>query len=486
MDGTTALGLPIKFYRETMGSGLLLVDEKYKIIGDLARKWEVSKDGRSITFQLHPGGTFHDGTPLDAKAVKWNLDLINGRVQPTWVKKLKKKNPKYKFRSSYNLYLNHITKVEVLDKYTVRFHQKEIGKAQTLPALAGYFTRMILVSPTAYDKDIAKFKRFPVYSGPFKIVEYKPKRHVIMERHKGYFLKGRPYIDRIEVYYMPDANQRLNALRAGEIDVILNVPKGMVATLKRTKGVVLYQERTATTFAAPINNQRGPWKDIRVRKALTCFGVDRKLIVRTALRGLTVPWNSYSAPGSKDAIDLTAMCPYDPDKAKKLLAEAGYGPSKPFKFVMTINNTDPTFVEIAQSLKTIYAKLGVTMDIRVVDRATWVNLFVRKRITDMTLQDTLAVLDINSNSHPFYSKTPLDYYMMKDPKLDAMVEQWRSTLNPKKQIAVSHKMQRYIQEKAYYFALAGSPFIQATKDYVKGWKFLNKVAFDMRDVWLDK
>ena len=326
MDGTIALGTPIKFYRETMGAGLLLLDENYKIVPDLAKSWEVSEGGKVITFRLHEGGTFHDGTPLDAAAVKWNIDLINGRVVPAWLKKAREKNPKLKFRSSYRLYLYQIEKVEVVDKYTVRVHQADVGKAQTLPALAGYFTRLVLVSPTAYDKAGDKFKKHPIYGGPFKLVDYKPKRHVKMERHKGYFHKDRPYLDRIEVYYMPDANQRLNALRSGQIDVILNVPKGLVKTLKRAKGVKLYQGKSATTFAFPINNQRGPWKDIRVRKALVCYGVNRKLIVRTALRGLTVPWATFSAPGSPDAIDLSAKCPFDPAKTKKLLAEAGFGP----------------------------------------------------------------------------------------------------------------------------------------------------------------
>ena len=486
MDGTIALGTPIKFYRETMGAGLLLLNDKLEIVPDLAKSWKVSNDGLTITFKLHEGGTFHDGTPLDAAAVKWNLDLINGRLVPSWLKKAQKKNPKLKFRSSYRLYLYQIKKVDVVDKYTVRIHQAKVGRAQTLPALAGYFTRLILVSPTAYDKAGYKFKKHPIFAGPFKMVEYKPKRHVIMERHKGYFLKNRPHLDRIEVYYMPDANQRLNALRSGQIDVILNVPKGLVKTLKRSKKVKLYSGKAATTFAFPINNQRGPWKDIRVRKALVCYGVNRKLIVKTALRGLTIPWATFSAPGSPDAIDLTSECPFDPAKAKKLLAEAGFGSSKPFKFVMTINNTDPTFVDIAQIMKTTYGSMGVKMDIRVVDRATWVTLFVRKRNTDMTLQDTVPVLDTNSNSHTFYSKTPLDYYMMKDPKLDAMVEEWRSTLDRKKQKAVSHRMQRYMFDKAYYAGLAGSPYIQATRTYVKGWTYLNKLAFDLKDVWLDK
>ncbi|MEK6711092.1 MAG: ABC transporter substrate-binding protein, partial [Nitrospinota bacterium] len=81
LDGTISLGLPTKFYREVAGANLVMVDENYNIVGDLAHKWELSDEGRVITFHLRPGAKFHDGTPLDAEAVKWNFDLINGRVE---------------------------------------------------------------------------------------------------------------------------------------------------------------------------------------------------------------------------------------------------------------------------------------------------------------------------------------------------------------------------------------------------------------------
>jgi len=486
LDGATVTGTIIKFYREIAGSSLVMLNEKFGIVGDLAHKWEVSDNGRVITFHLRPGAKFHDGTPLDAEAVKWNLDLINGRIETEWMKEEKKKNPKYKFNTTYNLYLYQVKKVEVLDKHTVRLHQQDLGKGMTLPALAGYFARMVLVSPTAYNRDNDRFKRTPVYSGPFKITEHKHNQLVVMERFNDYYVKGRPYLDRIEVYYMPDASQRLNALRAGEIDMINSVPLSLVQTLEKMPGVKLYTDKTATTLAAPINNQRGAFKDIRIRKAVGCYGINRALIVKTALRGLTAPWTTFSSPGAKDAIDLTAGCPFDPAKARQLLAEAGHGPQNPFKFTMVVMNTDPTYSEVAQVMKTTYAQIGVQMDIQVVDRGTWGNRFVRQRMVDMTIQDSLPTYDMNSGSHTFYSKNFLDYYNMKDPKVDEMVEAWRSSIDPRKQLEISHRLQRYILEQGYYPAIGGSPFIQAARDYVKGFVFLNKANFTMRDVWLDK
>ncbi|MEK6710032.1 MAG: ABC transporter substrate-binding protein [Nitrospinota bacterium] len=486
LDGTTALGIPIKFYRDVMGSSLLQLDENYKLVGDLAHKWDVSDEGRVITFHLHKGAKFHDGTDMDAEAVKWNIEVLTGRLDPAWLKELKEKNPGATLNSSYSQYLLQIKRVEVVDKHTVRFHQSDLGKGMTLAALGGYWNRPVLVSPTAYDKDIQRFRNHPIHGGPFKVAEYKPNQHLIMERFKDYFIKDRPYLDRIEAYVIPDANQRMNALKSGEIDMILNVPKGIVKTLQATPGVTVQVERGMTTFAAMINSQRPVWKDVRVRRAIGCYAINRKQIVDTALRGLTVPWNSYVGPGSADALDLRAECPYDPEKAKQLLAEAGYGPANPFKFTMTINNTDPAFVEISQILKSMFAQAGAQMEIQILDRAAWVSAWIRRRSVDMVLQDSLPALEINSIAQIWYGKSPLNYLGMQDADLDRMLEEWRSTLDTKKQIDLSHQMQRRMVAMGYFPAFAGSPFFQAMRDYVKGNHNRGKLYFDMRDVWLDK
>ena len=480
------IGFPLKVYRETLGTGLMSVNENFELVGDLAQSWDLSDEGRILTFKLHPGGTYHDGTPLDAASVKWNFGLITGEVVPKWLQEMRKKNPKARMLNSFSAYLNHIQKVEVVDKYTLRIHQKDIGKAQTLEAMAGSFTRFVLVSPKAYDMDIEKFSRSPVMSGPFKFVEWKRNQHLFAERHKGYFVKDLPYVDRIEFYYMPDANQRMNALIAGQIDIINNLPLSLYETAKKASGIKTYLGRTTTNYAFPYNVQMPMWKDVRVRKAISCYAVDRAQIAKTALRGLGQPWNSLSPPGATDPLDLTKECPYDPEKAKKLLAEAGYGPGKPFKFTMTINNSDPAHVEVAQALKSQFAKIGAEMDVRVVDYATWNRAFVAQRRVEITLQNTLSSLTVNSNSHVFYSKSGLDYYNIKDPKLDGLVDIWRSTIEPRKQLEASHQIQRYMAEMAYYPVIAGFPFIQASRADVKGFHYLGKLVNDFRGVWLDR
>ncbi len=481
------VGFGRKVYREAIGSGLFRLDKNFNVVGDAAKSWEVSDEGRIITIKLYPGGTYHDGTPLDAKSVKWNLDIVNGKVVPTWVKEMKKKSPKYKWRNVFSGYLFHINKVDVIDKYTVRIHQDDLGKAMIFDAMTAAFSRFVLVSPKSYDMNIEQTRRHPVMSGPYKFVEWKRNRHFKAVRHKGYFRKGLPYLDGIEFYFMADANQRMNALAAGEIDIINNLPLPLYATAKKTPGVKVLVGPQTMNYAFPINGQKAPWKDKRVRRALSCYGVDRAQIVKTALRGLGKPWVTYAPAGAKDALDLTAECPYDPAKAKALLKEAGYGPGgKELKLTLTTNNSDPAHIEVSQALKYQFAKLGAKMDIRVVDYASWNRAFVRQRKLQLTLQNTLSSRTANSNSHTIHSKSRIDYYNMKDLEVDRLLDIWRSTINPRKQIEVSHKLQRYILAQGYYPNIASFSFLQATRSDVKGFVNLGKMMLDYTAVWLDR
>ena len=486
LDMVGGTGFPLKVYRETLGAGLLRLDENFQIIGDLAESWEISDEGRVITFRLHPGGTYHDGAPLDAESVKWNLDLINGKVVPKWLEEIRSKNPKHAWRNNFLNYLYHIDKVEVLNKYTVRVHQKNVGKAQTLDAMSSAFGKFTLASPASYDRNIEQFLRRPAMSGPFKFVEWKRNQHLFAERHEGYFRKGLPYLDRIEFYFMPDANQRMNALLAGQIEVVNNLPLSLYETMKKAPGVNVSTGKATLNYSVPFHNQMDPWKDVRVRKAVACYGVDRVQIVKTALRGLGTPWVSFSPAGAVDALDLTGECPYDPGKAKRLLAEAGYGPGKPLKFTLTTNNSDPAHLEVAQALKLQLAQIGAEMEIQVVDYATWNRAFIAQRRLQSTLQNTLSFRSANSNSHTIHSKSGIDYYNIKDPKVDEMLDAWRSTIDPRKQLEFSHRLQRYLMEQAYYFNLASFPFVQAIRSDVKGFVNLGKLMLDYTEIWLDR
>src|SRR5229473_2999173 len=125
------------------------------------------------------------------------------------------------------------------------------------------------------------------------------------------------------------------------------------------------------------------FNDIRVRKAIGCYGIDRKEIVKIAFKGQATPWVGIIPPGTPDTADVTHLCPYDPLKAKALLAEAGYGPQKPFSFKLTTTTEKSVFNVIATVIKEQMARIGVTANIRLVDKVSWMNTTLQDGPWDM-------------------------------------------------------------------------------------------------------
>ena len=126
----------------------------------------------------------------------------------------------------------------------------------------------------------------------------------------------------------------------------------------------------------PMSKERAPhpiFGDNRVRKAVGCYGLDRQEIVKIALKGQATPWVGINPPGTLDTVDVNHLCPYDPTRAKALLAEAGYGPNKLLTFELMTNTEKAVFNVIATVVKEQMARLGVTANIKLVDKVTWMN-----------------------------------------------------------------------------------------------------------------
>ena len=152
---------------------LVTLDHNYEIAPDLAQSWEIIDKGKEYIFHLHEDVIFHDGTPCDAKAVKWNFDDMLKRGKSSWV----------------YVYFNQMDSVEVIDKKTVKVIMKE--PAALLPALAGYFGGCPIGSPTAVDKYGDQWNRNPVGTGAFTfdVNEYKPDQKIILRKESPLFQK---------------------------------------------------------------------------------------------------------------------------------------------------------------------------------------------------------------------------------------------------------------------------------------------------------
>src|SRR5204862_3399202 len=158
--------------------------------------------------------------------------------------------------------------------------------------------------------------------------------------------------------------------------------------------------------------------DLRVRKALGCYGIDRQEIVKIAFKGQATPWVGMAPPGTLESVNVNHICPYDQAKVKALLAEAGYGPSKPLTFELMTNTEKSVFSVIVTVIKEQMARLGVTANIRLVDKVSWMNTATQDGPFDMYVEDLASLLTIDQNTFLSSSTAAWNSTRHIDPKVD--------------------------------------------------------------------
>ncbi|TDD51658.1 ABC transporter substrate-binding protein [Saccharopolyspora elongata] len=304
----------------------------------LAESWN-QDDPTALVLHLRPDVRFHDGTPVDAQAVKYNIERAKG--------------PKSNIKSD----VAAVTGVDVLDARTVRLNlaRPDSSLLLTLADRAG-----MLVSPTAAEREGDAFERNPVGAGPWKFVEWRYGQLVRVERFPGYWQRGLPHLDSIDFTIMKDGSTAVNALRSGQQDMVFNPPPqdvGLLSAAKGTKvaaGPQLYQLIIYLDLSAPV------FRDQRVREALN-LALDREQILKVTQFGQGEPgWTPL--PSDHWAFPKSAVptYPHDPDRARRLLADAGHADGLRFPL---LTYPDPVNVRLAEVLKYQLGKVGVQIDL---------------------------------------------------------------------------------------------------------------------------
>src|SRR6516164_3842337 len=356
-----------------------------KIVPELATSWEVLDQGRTYVFHLHEGVSFHDGTDFDAQAAKWNIDRILNPEVKSWIR----------------TYYEDIAQVEAVDKYTLRIRLKEPSSALPI-ALGGYYQGILMASPTAFATYGQDWLRHPVGTGPFQFKEWVPGKHVILEKNPHYFKPGLPYLDTLEYRIMKDPLTASTALRAGEIDFFARVPMQQVPILERSQGIHVITGLEMAPTMGFLNMRVKPFNDLRARRAIGGYGIDRAEIARVAFQGRAQPLVSVLAPGVPDAIDLNEMYPYKPEEAKRLLTDLGYDAKNPLRFTILISNQDATMADIAALVKNQMTKIGVEAKITLLDDPAVVDRLLVKHDFDMVVSSWANLVDINQRSVSFF------------------------------------------------------------------------------------
>jgi ABC-type transport system substrate-binding protein len=318
-----------------MYENLVRFNTKMQIEPALAESWTQSADGLVWTFKLRQGVRFHDGTPFDAKAVKYFFDRVLGDEKP--------------FKAS--LYTPFVQGAQVVDDHTVRVTLKQ--------SFAAFLFRLAhsaggIVSPAAHQKWGKDLTLHPVGTGPFKFVEWVKGDRVVLERSDTYW-GGRPLLDRVAVKTVREDSARVLMLEAGDADLILNIPPEDIPRLRKDPRFAIDSIPTARALYVVINVQKKPFDDVRVRQALN-LAVNREAIVKSLFQGNAGAISGIVAPLQNGFAKLPGYA-FDPKKAKELLAQAGV-PALKVKLWSPKGRYVKDF-ELAQAVQQDLAAVGV-------------------------------------------------------------------------------------------------------------------------------
>jgi peptide/nickel transport system substrate-binding protein len=489
LDFHTAPGYEMMWVAMNVGCGLLDITPDGKFVPDVAESWQISADGLLYTFKLRTNALFHDGTKVDAAAVKFSVDRL--------------KDPATK--SGMRTFYDPVHSVEVVDPHTVQMRLKH-PYAFMLHMLAGYRTGLVLYNPVAaqkYTVEDRKMGKPEAVSGcgPFKLIEWVKGSHLVMDRFDKYFMPGLPYLDRVMIRTIKDPVTEMAAFKAGEIDFIASFspehvdtlraqnPRAQIMTGKETTPMVAQMRVTVPRDGKPMSKDRAPhpvFNDLRVRKAVGCYGMDRKEIVKIAFKGQATPWVGMIPPGTLDTVDVNHMCPYDQARAKALLAEAGYGPQKPLTFEIMTNTEKSVFNIIATVIKEQMARIGVTANIKLVDKVTWMYAFTQDGQWDMHVEDLLSLLTPDSNGFLTMTTGSWNGSRHTDTKVDDHYARYARELDPVKRRAIAKELQEYMADKLYFNVISGSPFFMIAQPWVKGYVYNAEFEVHWDTVSLEK
>jgi peptide/nickel transport system substrate-binding protein len=383
-------------------------------------------------FKLRKGVRFHNGSPFTAKDVKFSYDRYLDPANKFFWGRL--------FRS--------IQEVKVIDDSTVQIITK--FQDPLMLKMASQFL-MILPADQIKEKGAEAFFQHPVGTGLYKFVSWTRNDRLVLQANEGYWGKA-PRIKRLIIRAVPEASARVAELQSGNADIITSVPPFLVQKLKDAPNVTVQSVPSWRIMHCYLNTLApGPMQNKKVRQAVN-YAVDKKGIIDNVLKGSGTQIATILSPYYPGFDASLKPYPYDPAKAKQLLAEAGY--AKGLK--VTLNTCSGRYQldkEVAEAVAGMLTAVGVQVDFNVVEWATYLQMIAAKKLKDIGLMGWGATLyDPDSTMQGLVTaNAPSSYY--STPKLTEKVNQARSTMDEKKRVALYKEIQKEIFEEAPFIFL---------------------------------
>jgi len=430
---------------------LVKVDKNGKLVPWLADRWYTT-DSKNYTFFLKKGVRFHNGREMKAADVKFVLERAA--------------NPetKHPFQKRYEI----IREIIVKDDYTVSIALKEVN--------ANFLLEMARQGSVIYPREaVDTLKSAPMGTGPFTVADWVRGDRIVLAKNKDYHVKGLPHLDKVTFRFIPDPNSALAALKSGDIDVSAFGlgPENVVDLKKDPRFQVILGDTTNDVILA-MNNSRKPYSDKRVRLAVT-HAINKEEVLKGAMFGLGRILGSNVDPLNPYFVDMSKAVPYDPAKAKKLLAEAGY--PNGFDAVLRVSPQYYYTVRTGEVLASQLAKVGIKVKIEQIEWGQWLSQVYKDANYDLTIIGHAEPWDIGNYANPGY------YFRWDNKDFHALYKESEQTVDDKKRREQFARLQKMMADEAPVVWLYMHPRLVVTKKGVTGiWKDLPISSLDLTEV----
>ena len=436
----------------------LRYDDKWNPQPYLAEKWELAEDGKSLTLHLRKDAVFHDGKPITSEDVAFSIMAI-------------------KANHPFTTMFAPVEKVETPDPYTAIVRMSQPHPAILLamsPALCPILPKHIYGDSKDLKTDPRNGEGL-VGSGPFKLVEFKAGQKIVMEKFDKFFIKGRPYLDKLIFNITPDENNVVLGLERGDIQLAPGLASSV--TLRRLKDnpKIDLTDKGAEGIG-PItwlafNLERKPLSDVKVRKAIAT-AIDKNFITKALMGGFAKPADGPIVPSSPFATTDLVKYPLDLKKAAAMLDEAGYKPNADGeRFKLTIDympGVDEQQKNVAEYLRSQLKKVGITLDTRAsADFPSWAKRIAAHDFdmtTDLVYNWGDPVIGVartymSDNIRPIVWTNTQSY---RNPKVDELLTSAGTAMDPAKRKAEYAQFQKIVTDDVPIVFLNLTPFFMAS------------------------
>ena len=392
----------------------------------LAESWQESEDGLTYTFKLRPNLTFHNGDKLTTEDVKFSWDRYNG----AGAKALKE----------------HVKDVEIVDPLTIRFHLKAAW-----PDFMTYYgttaTAAGIVVPKKYFESVGEdgFKKHPIGAGPYKFVSQKPGIEVVLEAFPQYWRRV-PNVKTIVMRSVPDATTRALMVQTGEADIAYALDGTTAEGIKADPKLKIVATKHASIFWVEMSEQwdpKSPWHDKRVRLAVN-YALDREGINQAACLGFCPP-AGVIVPRVMDYALQVKPIPYDPAKAKALLAEAGF----PNGFNAGEFAAIPGFPTVGEAVMNDLNAVGIKVTLKQMERAAFYSAWQQHQLHGIYMVASGSSGNAASRIESFIQSKGA-YANGGYPDIDQMFQEQATERDTKKRAEILDKIQQLTIDRVMF------------------------------------